>query len=157
GGAIAERLAREGAAVALLSLHEPTRLLERLSETKVACSWSRCDVSSAADVDRAIAAVRDEYRGLDVVVNNAGYDTSGSFSHLSDEEWQKLIGVNLTGVMRVSRAALSHLEVRQGVIVNVTSASAQGGTPGLAAYSAVKSGVDGLTRSLAAEYARKGV
>lgn len=157
GGAIAERLAREGAVVVAASLHEPTRLLTRLDEAKLACSWNHCDVTKPDQVTRTIDAVVEELGRLDVVINNAGYDVAGPFSRLTDAQWQQIVEVNLSGVMHVSRAALPQLEIWRGVIVNITSASGLGGTPGLAAYSAVKAGVDGMTRSLAVEYAPKSI
>ena len=81
--------------------------MERMNDAGARCTWSRCDIAVQEEVDRAMAAIHDEYRALDVVVNNAGFDVSGSFSRLSDEQWQKLVDVNLTGVMRVSRAVLA--------------------------------------------------
>ncbi len=157
GGAIAERLAREGAIVMLLSRTEPDRLLDRIGAAGGSCRWLRCDVTERDEITRVLAHVIEQTGWLDVLVNNAGYEVLGGFAELSDDEWQKLVGINLSGVMRMSHAALPTLVTRKGVIVNVTSASAQGGTPGLVAYSAVKAGVDGLTRSLAAEYASKGI
>jgi len=157
GGAIAERLAKEGAMVVTASLHEPTRLLHKLSEAKVTCSWNQCDVTKPDQVIQTIDSVVEELGRLDVVINNAGYDVAGPFSRLTDAQWQHILEVNLSGVMNISRAALPQLEIWKGVIVNITSASGLGGTPGLAAYSAAKAGVDGLTRSLAVEYAPKSV
>jgi NAD(P)-dependent dehydrogenase (short-subunit alcohol dehydrogenase family) len=153
GGAIAERLAEEGAAVSLFGLDEPTRLMDRLAQDNAEVCYAPCDVTCQQDVDRVVGETLRLFGRIDVVVNNAGEEIAEPFEHLTDDAWARLIDVNLSGVMRLSRASLPALKKRGGAIVNIASASALGGTPGLAAYSAAKAGVIGLTQTLAMELA----
>ncbi|NIP85291.1 MAG: SDR family oxidoreductase [Planctomycetales bacterium] len=157
GGAIALRLAREGAALGLISRGAPGELLERLDSFKQPVVWNDCDVRDQGAVDRARDACLGEFGQIDVLVNNAGIETAHDFENLSDEEWDELLDVNLTGVMRTTRAMLPALKESGGVVVNVSSCTALGGTPGLVAYSATKAGLNGMTQSLAVEMADQGV
>jgi NAD(P)-dependent dehydrogenase (short-subunit alcohol dehydrogenase family) len=157
GGAIAERLAREGAAVVLGSRREPARLLRRLRKQKREVVWTSTDVASTDDVQRLIDSGMEEFGKIDVVVNNAGIEVTGPLTRLRDEDWQRLCDVNLSGVLRVTRAALPYLPQPGGVIVNIASALALGGCAGIAAYSATKAGVIGLTQALAFELAPQGI
>jgi NAD(P)-dependent dehydrogenase (short-subunit alcohol dehydrogenase family) len=157
GGAIAVRLAREGAALWLMSRDEPGELMERIEPLKHGVVWNSCDVTDQQAVDRACEACLDEFGQINVLVNNAGIETANNFEDLSDQEWDELVDVNLTGVMRTTRAMMPALKASGGVVVNVSSATALGGTPGLVAYSATKAGLNGLTQSLALEVADQGV
>jgi NAD(P)-dependent dehydrogenase (short-subunit alcohol dehydrogenase family) len=157
GGAIALRLAREGATLCLVDRNEPDELIEQLSSLQHEVTWAACDVTKPDQIDRVRDTCLDEFGHIDVLVNNAGIETANNFDQLTDQQWQELVDVNLTGVVRVTRSVLPALEQQGGVVVNVSSASAFGGTPGLVAYSATKAGVNGLTQSLAIELADKGV
>lgn len=153
GGAIAERLAEEGAAVALLSRSEPRRLLKRLERMQARTAWNACDITEADDVGRAVAAIGERFERLDVVINNAGIEIAAPFATFSEEDWQRTIDINLTGAARVTRAALPCFPEGRGAIVSVASALALGGCPSFAAYSASKAGLVGWTQSLAWELA----
>ena len=157
GGAIAERLAGEGARVRLLSRSRPEKLLKRLSFNAAEVQWSACDVQSSREVRAAVEQCAASLEGIDVVVNNAGVEQAQRFDAVSDGEWERLIDVNLTGAVRVTRAALAHLASPGGVIVNVASALALGGCPGFGAYSAAKAGLVAATQSLALELAPRGM
>jgi NAD(P)-dependent dehydrogenase (short-subunit alcohol dehydrogenase family) len=117
------------------------------------------DVTDGAAVDRLVAAVVEQHGQIDIAVNAAG--VAGVWTNLVDDdpaEWDRTIAVNLSGVYRCVRAELTAmLAAGQGSIVNVASAGGAMGIPGLAAYSASKHGVIGLTRSAALEVARSGV
>lgn len=153
GGAIAERLAREGAALVLGSRTEPERLLRRLRKQNREVVCTTMDVRSTDDVNRLVDAGMEEFGKIDVVVNNAGIEVTGPLVSLSDEDWQRLSDVNLSGVLRVTRAVIPYMPSPGGVIVNIASALALGGCSGIAAYSATKAGVIGLTQALAFELA----
>jgi len=158
GGAIADRLVAEGASVCLLSPHRPDQLLDRIEELETGdARWIECDFCEPGAIEIAVEAVVDEYANIDVLVNNSGVDTAGSFDTLKDEDWQRMLDVNLTGALRMTRTVLPMLAKNRGAVVNVASASAMGGTPGLAAYSATKAGMIGLTQSLAAELAPRNI
>jgi NAD(P)-dependent dehydrogenase (short-subunit alcohol dehydrogenase family) len=117
-----------------------------------------CDVSDEASAGAAVARAVEHGGGkLNVLANVAGI---GHFRHTTEETkagWDRIIGVNLTGVFLMTHAALPHLLESRGNVVNVASVSGMKGQPYSAAYCASKGGVVMLTRALAVEYARKGV
>lgn len=156
GAATARRLAAEGAAVACLDVAADGA--QRTAEGIGAAARAyAADVADADSVRTAVdAAVRDLGRPS-VVVNCAGI---GRFYHSHEmpfADWQRIIGVNLTGTFLVSQAALPHLLDGGGVIVNVASNAGLMGQPYSAAYCASKGGVVQLTRALADEYLERGV
>lgn len=156
GAAIAERLADEGAALALLWKDPPGRVLGRLQRRGAAFVDCECDVTQQADVDRAIDACMSQFGQIDVLVNNAGVEGASTLDELPDRVWETAIAVNLTGAMRMARAVLPYLPEREGVIVNIASALGIAGCGTFSAYSASKAGLVGFTQSLAAELAPKG-
>ena len=116
------------------------------------------DVSRQDDVDRAIAETLSAFGGLDVIVNNAGVGSLGFIETVRDEEIERVFGVNLVGVIRVTRAAVPHLKASgRGRIINVASVEGIRGSGLLPVYSATKAGVIGVTRANAVELARFGV
>jgi NAD(P)-dependent dehydrogenase (short-subunit alcohol dehydrogenase family) len=156
GGAVARRLAEEGAAVSLVSRHEPGNLLRRLRKSHNASYvFTNADIRKPGEVNRAIDATMEEYGQIDVLINNAGVDDFGSLESCTDDDWNDILDINLTGAMRFSRAALPYLPQPGGVIVNVASALGLGGCKGFAAYSASKAGLIGFTQAMAAELAPK--
>jgi len=157
GGAIAERLAAEGAAISMISRHEPDRLMQRLRENSAAALFTTGDVARTEDVAHVVETTIDRFGQIDVLVNNAGIELAEPLATLSDEQWTELLQVNLTGVLRMSRAVLEHMDSRGGAIVNIASVLGLAGSAGLAAYSATKAGVIGMTQSLALELAPKGI
>ena len=157
GGEIAVRLAREGAAVALLSRRIPERLLKKVNRFEHGGVHTSGDVTKTADVARAIDDCMGEFGKIDVVVNNAGVELARPLDQFSDDEWRQLIDVNLNGAISVTRAALPYLAAPGGVIVNIASALGLGGCPGFSIYSASKAGLIGFTQSLAWELAPKGI
>lgn len=117
------------------------------------------DVTDQDSVDALVAAIVDEHGRLDIAVNSAG--VSGRYAPVAESdpgEWDRTIAVNLTGAYLCTRAELAVMvPAGRGSIVNVASSAGAMGVPGLAAYSASKHGVVGLTRSAALEVARSGV
>lgn len=147
GAAIADRLAGEGAAVAVLDLAASDR-----HESFVA------DIGDDASVRAAIQAVVDRFGRLDVLVNNAGIGAQGTVETATDEDWARVLGVNVVGTARVSRAALPHLRRSQhAAIVNTCSVAATAGLPERAIYSASKGAVLALTRAMAADHLHEGI
>jgi NAD(P)-dependent dehydrogenase (short-subunit alcohol dehydrogenase family) len=160
GRATAIRLASEGAVVACLDVvaggvEETAEALGVLGAKTLA---RRCDVTSESDVTRSIEEVTRSLGSPDVLCNVAGV---GSFVHTTDttiEQWDRIIGVNLTGTFLMARAVLpAMLEAASGSIVNVASTAAFVGSAYSAAYCASKGGVVMLTKALAVEYADRGV
>ncbi len=108
---------------------------------------------------RAFAGVAESFgRGVDILVNNAGIADSAPLVKTSDELWQRLLGVNLTGTFLCTRAALpAMLQRGWGRVINIASIAGKTGAPYISAYTASKHGVLGLTRSVALEVATKGI
>lgn len=159
GAAIARALLAQGARVTITG-----RSSEALAATVAELSAlgdidsAAMDVASAASVAQAFAAAQARFGPVAVLVNNAGQAASAPFLKTSEEVWQQMLAVNLTGVWHCSRAALpAMLEARWGRIVNVASTAGLTGYGYVSAYCAAKHGVIGLTRSLALEVAAKGV
>lgn len=116
------------------------------------------DVTSSACVDAAVAEAVDRLGGLDVVVNNAGVESFGAVHLFSDEEVQWQFDTNVTGVVRVVRAAVPHLVARGGgAIVNVGSVAGRVGTPYGGMYAATKHAVEALTEAMHFELAQHGI
>src|SRR5436309_11596747 len=130
GGVIAVRLAREGAAVALVSRRMPERLLKKLNRYPHGAAHTAGDVTKPADVLRAIDDCMGEFGKIDVVVNNAGVELARPLEKFEDAQWRQLLDVNLHGAIAVTRAALPYLSSPGGVVVSITSALALGGCPG---------------------------
>lgn len=116
------------------------------------------DVADEESVAALIATTVSAYGGIDVLCNNAGVlDSMGILEDISLAEWQRTIGVNLTGVFLVARAALPHLLERKGSIINTASEAGLRGGCGGPSYTASKHGVVGLTRSIAYMYREQGI
>ena len=116
------------------------------------------DVTSTDSVERMVSVVRERFGALDVLVNNAGIHSSGPTEAVTDDDWSQLVDVHLGGTFRCSRAAFPLLAASESAaIVNVASIAAHMGFPGRASYTAAKSAIEGLTRTLAVEWAPHGI
>ena len=117
-----------------------------------------CDVGEAGQVDEVVARTLTEFGRIDLLVNNAGYRIRARLEDLPREEWDAMVGTNLTGVFLFSQS-VGRVMIRQrgGKIVNVTSVAGRSGSRGMAAYAAAKAGVTALTQSLGAEWAKYGI
>ena len=152
GAATAHRLAAEGARVGIgdLDLAGASVVADELDG--FACAM---DVVETASVRAGVAAVAEHLGEIDVLVNNAGTDRFAFFVNTDEELWDFVLGVNLRGVLAVTRAVLPGMqERRSGTIVNVASEAGRVGSQGSAAYSAAKAGVIGFTKAVAREAAR---
>ena len=159
GLAIAHRLASLGASLSLLG-RDRARLYDAVQSLPdgTVCDAHVCDVSDAAAVARAFAAIAKAGHRVSILVNNAGIARSARLAATDDALWAETIGASLTGTFHCTRAALPALiESRAGRIVNVASTAGLVGYPNVAAYVAAKHGVVGLTRALALELASSGV
>ena len=116
GGAIAEGFAEQGAIICLLGIEKPVRLIKRLQRRNTELKWLECDVSSTPEVDQAVQACHQEFGKIDVLVNNAGVEFSLPFEDIDDDQWDRLISVNLTGAMKMTRAVMPLLTEQGGVI-----------------------------------------
>jgi 3-oxoacyl-[acyl-carrier protein] reductase len=158
GEAIAIRLAEAGATVAVIDLN-------LAGAQKVAASLPNgsfaveADVANAASVGRAVDQVMQQTGQIDILVNNAGIAGPAAFIwEQTDEDWQRNIAINLTGVFNFCRAVVPHMRSRSyGRIVNIASIAGKEGNPRMIPYSATKAGVIGLTKSLGKELATDGI
>jgi NAD(P)-dependent dehydrogenase (short-subunit alcohol dehydrogenase family) len=163
GAAIAGALAEAGATVAVLDIDKAMAeaSVGQLRGRGLAAEAVVMDVTSSAEVDRAAAAIVERHGRVDVLVNNAGIAISGVPAEtMTDEQWRKVLAVNLDGVFYCCRAfGRAMLARRQGAIVNVGSMSGDivNRPQEQCQYNASKAGVHHLTRSLAAEWAERGV
>jgi meso-butanediol dehydrogenase / (S,S)-butanediol dehydrogenase / diacetyl reductase len=117
-----------------------------------------CDVTDRASVEAAVAVATNRFQRLQVVVNNAGAVVVATAEETSDDDWQRLLAINLTGTFHVSRAILPHLrKAGGGSIVNIGSILGMVSRKQRAAYSAAKAGVAGLTRAMALDHAHENI
>jgi meso-butanediol dehydrogenase/(S,S)-butanediol dehydrogenase/diacetyl reductase len=159
GKATAFRLGEEGATLMICDINE-TGLKEvssQLKEKGIENSLFVFDVSQLEGCRSAVAKTVETYGRLDVLCNIAGLVIMKHFADISDADWQKIIGVNLSSVFYMCQAAMPHLIETKGNIVNMSSTAALGGQVYNSTYCATKGGVKMLTDSLAIEFARKGV
>ena len=155
GAAISRSFAEQGAIVAAgysRNAEHANSLLDKLRGHGVDASIHQGNVGSADDCRRTIAEVIDTHGRLDVLVNNAGITIDKTILKMSDEDWYKVIAVNLSGAFFMSQAVLPHMIDRgTGRIVNISSIIGEIGNIGQANYAASKSGLFGLTKTMARE------
>jgi len=161
GKAIAMRYCQEGAKVCVADIDH-----KRAEETIATIGQSQAfgvtgDVSKAADTEMMVGKAVAHFGRLDILVNSAGFwlvDRPDRVDALSEQDWDRVVDVNLKGTFLCSKSALSHmLKLHRGVIINLASECGIGGMLNAAAYCAAKAGVVNLTRQMGLEYARQGV
>jgi 3-oxoacyl-[acyl-carrier protein] reductase len=161
GRAIVLALSRAGLAVHFTYRHEEEMSRETVEQVRKgggAARAARVDMSDAAAVESWVGGICDEGRRIEVVVNNAGAAADALLALQDEEEWRRILSVNLDGTRHACRAAIRPMiSQRGGRIVNVASVSALTGLAGQTAYAAAKGGVLALTRSLAREAAPFGI
>jgi 3-oxoacyl-[acyl-carrier protein] reductase len=157
GAAICRSLASHGATVAAgysQNTDKATRFQHELEQLGATASIHRGNVGSADDCARTVSEVIDRHGQLDILVNNAGITADKTAIKMRPEDWQAVLSVNLSGAFFCSQAALTHmLERGHGRIVNISSLAGQSGNIGQSNYAASKSGMFGLTKSMALEAA----
>jgi NAD(P)-dependent dehydrogenase (short-subunit alcohol dehydrogenase family) len=161
GAAIALSLANQGATVAVGFSGNSQRAAEFLAELEPLCkahaaaaSTHQGNVGNADDCRRTIAEVIAQHGRLDILVNNAGITMDTTVAKMTDHDWNTVLAVNLSGAFFLSQAALAHMVERgSGRIVNVSSVIGETGSIGQANYAASKSGLFGLTKTMAKEAA----
>ncbi len=161
GKAIALNLADTGAEVVINYSSSKDKAQEVVSNIEKAGGKAyalQADIADEDSVNNLIKNVLDRSGRIDVLINNAGITKDGLLMRMKTEDWQSVINLNLTGVFLCTRAvARAMLKQKQGRIVNITSVVGIMGNAGQANYSAAKSGVIGLTKSTAKEFASRGI
>ncbi|GAT08968.1 SDR family oxidoreductase [Mycolicibacterium novocastrense] len=160
GLAITEALAARGAKVAIFDIttDEIETQVDRLRRDGAKVAGYVVDVSNRAAVESAVAQVRADLGPVLMLINNAGIEQFGKFAEITDEQWDRVMAVNLRGPFICTQVVLPDmLDAQWGRIVNISSSSAQGGQSRMAAYVSSKAGVIGFTKSLALELGPKGI
>jgi 2-hydroxycyclohexanecarboxyl-CoA dehydrogenase len=147
GAAVADRLRAGGYQVATIDLNPSEAEFSYVA-----------DVTDRGQIDAALAEIHATLGPVTILVNAAGRDSFRRFTEISFEEWKKIVDINLHGVFHTIQAVLPDMiEAGWGRIVNISSSSTHSGAPYMSAYVAAKSGVNGLTKSLALEYGPAGI
>ncbi|WP_018183242.1 SDR family oxidoreductase [Kaistia granuli] len=160
GAAIARKFAAEGASLGLIDIDAPAlaAFAAELAAEGATLVTAEANIGERASVEAAVAVVLARYGRVDVLVNNAGINVFSDPLELADEEWRRCMAVNLEGAWHMIRAVLpGMIAAGQGAIVNIASTHAFAIIPGTFPYPVAKHGLVGLTRSLAVDYAPKGI
>ena len=157
GGEIARELHAQGATVGLSGTRVDA--LEKLkSELGTRAYVLPCDLGDPASIEQLLKAADAALGGIDILVNNAGLTRDNLALRMKDEDWQKVIDVNLTAGFRLARGAMrGMMKKRWGRIIGITSVVGVTGNPGQANYAAAKAGMIGMSKSLAQEVASRGI
>jgi 3-oxoacyl-[acyl-carrier protein] reductase len=160
GRAIAAGIARRGVNVAIADIN-PDDAIETAATLRtlgVKAVGIKLDVSKSDEVKKAFEDIRKEFSKIDILVNNAGVTKDGLVIRMKEEDWDMVMDTNLKGVFLCSREAIKDMSQRRyGRIVNISSVAAFMGNPGQANYSASKAAIMGFTKTIAKEYASRGI
>lgn len=161
GRAIAVELAKAGADIAMIATSESEAAISVKTEIQnmgKRVLFLACDVSDPAQVNSAVADILAEFGKIDILVNNAGITKDKLLMQMSEEDIDAVLSVNLKGCFHTVKACLrTFMKNKYGRIINITSVSGMIGNPGQANYAASKAGVIGFTKTVAKEYASKGI
>ena len=160
GKTTAQIFAREGARVVVVDIvtEGGEETVQLIKEAGGDALFVKCDVTNSKDVEAMVIKAVDTYGRLDCAFNNAGIAIPGTTVECSEEDWDRVLSVNLKGVWLCMKYEISRMLTQGGgVIVNTSSVGGLVGTPGIAAYTASKHGVVGLTRTAALEHVTAGI
>jgi 3-oxoacyl-[acyl-carrier protein] reductase len=157
GGAIARALHAQGATVAISGTRRDV-LDALVAELKDRVHLLPCDLADKDAVEALVPSAEEKMQKLDILVANAGVNRDNLFVQLRDEDWEKVIAVNLTATFRLTRAAVKTMMRRRwGRVIGIASIVGFTGNPGQGNYTASKAGMVGMMKSVAAEYAKRNV
>ena len=160
GMAVCQRLLRAGAKVAIFDVAEEgsSEIAQVVQTQKGNVAFLKVDVSNLSEVERAVNRVIDKFSHLDILVNNAGITRDKLILRMKKEDWDRVIQINLTGAFNCIKAVSPFmLRARRGRIITISSIIALRGNSGQANYAASKAGLIGLTKSVAREFAPRGI
>jgi len=161
GKAIAFKFASTGARIALNDIQSQEENLkqtkEEIEKMGSQAKYFLTDVSKLEETEKMVQDIQKKFGRLDVLVNNAGIVKDRTLAKMTQEEWQSVININLTGVFNSTKAALPLIIQNQGKIINISSIVGLKGNFGQANYAAAKAGIIGFTKSLSKEVGRFGV
>jgi 3-oxoacyl-[acyl-carrier protein] reductase len=160
GKAIALLLARNGAdmVVSDINLEKAEETAKEIRAIGPKAMAVKVDVANLSDVERMVTGILEKLAKIDILVNNAGITRDKLILRMTEEDWDVVLGVNLKGTFNCTKAVVRHMaKQRSGKIVNIASVVGEMGNAGQANYSASKAGVIGLTKTIAREYAQRGI
>lgn len=159
GRATALAFAKKGAKIVIVDWREGKETLDLIKKSGGEAIFIKCDVSDASDVKSMVEKTMTAFGRIDYAFNNAGIEGEQATTHeCTDENWEKTIGVNLTGVWHCMKNQIPIMQKQgNGVIINCASVAGLVGFSGLPAYVASKHGIVGLTKTAALEYAKSGI
>ena len=160
GAATCQRFAEEGAKVAVFDIDRDAavRAAARITEAGGKAEAFACDITDHGACQSAVQAAETAIGPIDVLVNNAGWDIFRPFAETAPSDWQKIISINLTGVLNMHHVVLpGMIERKRGRIVTVSSDAARVGSSGEAVYAACKAGLIGFSKTIAREHARHNI
>ncbi|WP_299092959.1 SDR family oxidoreductase [uncultured Metabacillus sp.] len=156
GKAIAKKLAEQGVNVMISSrdeekLKQVKNELERTAKGKI--QYKACDIKNKEDIKLLVETTVSELGSIDLLVNNAGGPPAGTFEEMTDDDWQHSFELNLLSYIRITREVLPYMKKNGGKIVNIASSSVKEPIPGLILSNTFRTGIVGLTKTLATEFA----
>jgi len=157
GLAITEKLSSNNIHVVMIGRNEE-KLKEATESFEENCSYKVFDLKNLKEIPTLISEIENEYGNIDILVNNAGINQKKPFIEVTDEEFDNIIQTNLSAVFAISREVVKKMVPTQsGCIINISSMAAQYGIPKVIAYSAAKTGIEGMTRAMATELSPLGI
>ncbi|MFN8659549.1 MAG: 3-oxoacyl-[acyl-carrier-protein] reductase [Candidatus Obscuribacterales bacterium] len=160
GRAIAHALLKEGAKIVISDINEETtaNTAKELAAEGGQVIGVPCNVTQAESIDKMVAAVVEKFGRIDILVNNAGITRDDLLMRMTEDKWQAVIDTNLTSAFKVTQPVVKVMaKNRHGRIINISSTSGVHGNAGQANYAAAKSGLIGFTKTVAIEYAKRGI
>jgi 3-oxoacyl-[acyl-carrier protein] reductase len=160
GRSVALLLAQKGVDIVISDINlekaeETAKEVEALGRKVMAI---RADVANTKDVERMVEAILERFGQIDILVNNAGIARDKLILRMTEEDWDAVLNVNLRGTFNCTKAVIRHMsKQRKGKIVNIASVVGEMGNVGQANYSASKAGVIGFTKTIAREFAQRGI
>lgn len=157
GKAIAEKLFEQGANV-MISSRDQAKLEKIKTELESTNGNGRiffqtCDIKNKQEIEKLVSETVAELGSIDLLVNNAGGPPAGTFEQMTDEDWQHAFELNLLSYIRMIREVLPHMKQKGGKIVNIASSSVKEPIPGLILSNTFRTGIVGLSKTLATELA----
>lgn len=160
GRAIGLLLAQKGATIVIsdINLSKAEETVQEIQSLGREAMAFQVDVANFSEVEKMVDAIVERFSRIDILVNNAGITRDKLILRMSEEDWDSVIRINLKGTFNCTKAALKYMSrQRSGKIVNIASVSGMMGNPGQANYSASKAGVIGFTKTIAREFAQRGI
>lgn len=160
GRSIGLLLAEKGATIVIsdINLQKAEETVQEIQSLERKAMAFQVDVANFSEVEKMVDTIVERFSRIDILVNNAGITRDKLILRMSEEDWDSVIRINLKGTFNCTKAALKYMSrQRSGKIVNIASVSGIMGNPGQANYSASKAGIIGFTKTIAREFAQRGI